>query len=213
MGFTNKRKVLTGNVGSFDSIPAMDSRTVLASVNLEWDRSGGPFDGRVHLIYNDEFPNESDNTEIVELYSDDNGATWSGRIRVNDDATNRSQFLPWASLDQTTGWLAASWHDARMDAGDHTDGDTNGIRNDDAQFWAAVSKDGGVTWETNIRVSAGTSNEDQAQNGIDYGDYTGLSFHAGVFYPIWADNSNSTGDNPNGTLNQFDLYTARVQVS
>jgi hypothetical protein len=29
---------------------------------------------------------------------------------------------------------------------------------------------------------------------------------------VWADNSNSTGDNPNGTLHQLDIYTARVRV-
>jgi hypothetical protein len=211
-GFTQARTVTTTNVGSFDSIPAMDSRTVLASVNLEWDRTGGPNHGRLYLVYNDEFPNESDNTEVVLRYTDDNGLTWSGRVRVNDDRTRRSQFLPWASLDRTTGSLAVSFHDARNDGGDLADGDTNGIPNDDAQYWAAVSVDGGLTFLPNIRLSAGTSNEDQAMNGIDYGDYTGVSFHAQAFHGVWADNSNSTGDNPDGTLNEFDLYTARVGV-
>jgi hypothetical protein len=210
-GFGPRLQVTTSSVGSFDSIPAMDSRTVLASVNLEWDRSGGPHNGRVYLIYNDERVNESNDTEIVLRFSDDNGLTWSNRVRINDDLTRRSQFLPWASLDQTTGNLAVSWHDARRDSGNFGDGDTNGVPNDDAQFWAAVSTDGGVSF-TNMRISGGTSNEDQAFNSIDYGDYTGLSFTNGVFYPSWADNSNSTADNPNGTLSRFDLYTAKVTV-
>jgi hypothetical protein len=30
--------------------------------------------------------------------------------------------------------------------------------------------------------------------------------------PAWADNSNSTGDNPAGALGSFDIYTARVSL-
>ena len=47
---------------------------------------------------------------------------------------------------------------------------------------------------------------------IDYGDYTGLDFTHGVLYPTWADNSNSTGDNPDGTLHQLDLYVGVVPI-
>src|SRR5207247_1937981 len=45
-----------------------------------------------------------------------------------------------------------------------------------------------------------------------YGDYIGLDFQAGRFFPAWADNSNSTGDNPDGSLNQFDIYTSSIDV-
>jgi hypothetical protein len=62
-------------------------------------------------------------------------------------------------------------------------------------------------------VSEGTSNAIAAANGVQYGDYTGLTFHAGRFYPSWADNSNSTGDNPDGALSKFDVYTARISLS
>jgi hypothetical protein len=33
------------------------------------------------------------------------------------------------------------------------------------------------------------------------------------FYPAWSDNSNRTGSNPDGTLHQLDLYTARVSIN
>jgi hypothetical protein len=35
---------------------------------------------------------------------------------------------------------------------------------------------------------------------------------AGTFWPAWSDNSNSTGTNPDGTLHQFDLYTAAIPI-
>jgi hypothetical protein len=62
-------------------------------------------------------------------------------------------------------------------------------------------------------VAEGASNAADAQNGIGYGDYTGLAFTAGVAHPAWADNSNSTLDNPDGGLSAFDVYSASVPLS
>ena len=104
------------------------------------------------------------------------------------------------------------FHDARNDLGLGGAGDTNGIPNDDAQYFVAVSSDAGATFSANVQVSAGTSNAADAHNGIDYGDYTGLAFAGGVIHPAWADNSNSTGNNPDGTLHRFDVYSAAVTV-
>jgi hypothetical protein len=42
--------------------------------------------------------------------------------------------------------------------------------------------------------------------GVEFGDYSGLTNVAGTAHPAWADASNSTSDNPNGT-NNFDAYT------
>jgi hypothetical protein len=54
----------------------------------------------------------------------------------------------------------------RNDLGSGGAGDTDGVPNDDAQFWGAFSNDG-QTFSSNIRISAGTSNSHDAQNGID----------------------------------------------
>jgi hypothetical protein len=40
-----------------------------------------------------------------------------------------------------------------------------------------------------------------------------VAFANGRFIPVWADNSNATRDNPNGTGSLFDIYTAIVTVS
>jgi hypothetical protein len=75
---------------------------------------------------------------------------------------------------------------------------------------SAFSANGGTSFTPNIQISAGTSNSHDWGNGIDYGDYTGLSFDAGTAHPAWSDNSNSTGNNPDGALHQLDIYTAAV---
>lgn len=187
-------------VGGFDYIPAQSTRSVDAEAGLAWDRSGGPHHGRVYLVYTDEAPAESNDLDIYVRYSDNNGATWSNRIRVNDDATTRSQFLPKIALDQTTGAVGVVFYDARNDP-----------NNTDIQIYGATITNG-ATVSPNFRISTGTSNAAAAQNGLDFGDTIGLAFHAGSLYPLWTDNSNSTGDNPDGTRSKLDLYTNRIRV-
>lgn len=212
LGFSKARVIGTTNVQQFDPIRPQRSRTVDAETGFAWDLlATSPNFGRLYLVYTDEQPNGSSDTDIWLRSSDDDGVTWSAPVRVNDVTTN-AQFLPRIAIDPTTGNLAIGWHDARDDAGDLAFGDTDGIVNSDAMFYMTFSTDGGSTFVQNVRVSQGVSNAKAARNGIDYGDYTGLAFFGGIAMPAWADNSNSTGDNPAGTLHSFDIYTARVSL-
>src|SRR5439155_5455202 len=149
--------LLVSKVGGFDYIPAQSGRSIDIEVKLEYDRTGGAHDGRVYLLWAQETPNESNNTDIMVQYSDNDGATWSTAVRVNDDTGTTSQFNPRISLDPTTGYLAAAWYDARNDKGDHGAGDTNGVPNDDVTIYSTVSKDGGDTFLANRRFSRGVS--------------------------------------------------------
>jgi BNR/Asp-box repeat protein len=209
-GFGDRVFVAATHVGGFDFIPAQPDRSVDAEPGLAWDRTGGPHNGRVYLVYTLEQQNESDNTDIYLRYSDDNGATWSAAKRLNDDATPNSQFLPKIALDPTSGKIAVVWYDAHNDLGTGGSGDTDGLPNDDAQLWGTFSSDAAASFSSSIQISAGTSNSHDSGNGIDYGDYSGLSFYGGIAHPAWSDNSNSTGTNPNGALHQLDIYTAAV---
>ncbi len=211
--FGTRVSVVDTHVGGFDFIPAQPDRSVDAEPGLAWDRTSGPHAGRVYLVYTQKAKNLRTNMDIEVSYSDNNGATWSAPVRVNDDHTVNSQFLPKISLDPTSGNLVVAWYDARNDLGTGAPGDTNGIPNDDAQFWGAFSTDGGRSFSTNFQISAGTSNAHDSGNAIDYGDYSGLSFFGGVAHPAWADNSNSTGNNPDGALHQLDVFSAAIPVT
>src|SRR2546430_14739997 len=138
--------------------------------------------------------------------STDDGTTWSAAVRVNDDATTRSQFVPYVTLDPTSGIVAVGFHDCRNDNGVPGPGGTNMIPNDDAEYFGTFTTDGGATWAPNVRLSGGFSNATASGSGVDYGDYVGLSAYLGKLYTTWADNANCDGTNPNGTLHQFDLY-------
>jgi len=205
-GFAAPVEVTTTNVGAFDEIPPQPERAVDAEAGLAWDRSSGARRGRVYFVYTDEATDESGDTDVWVRTSDDVGAHWSAPVRVND-VTTSAQFLPRIAVDQSTGQVGVSFHDARNDPA-----------NRDTQYFAAISTDGGQTFAPNARVSAGTSNEDGAEPpasglaDLDYGDYSGADFAGGVLHVAWADNSNSTGDNPDGTRDKMDVYTATVQV-
>lgn len=200
LGFGARTTATATNVSAFDVVPAQPSRSFDAEPDLEWDSSGGPNNGRLYLLYTDELVNESNNTEIYLRYSDNNGTSWTAPVRVNDDVGTRSQFLPRMDIDQTTGYLAFSWYDARNDAS-----------NIQAEYWATTSFDGGKTFQPNIKISGGKSNA-TGGSSFDYGDYSDISYTNGRFIAAWGDNSNSTGDNPNGT-GAMDVYIAKVTVA
>ncbi len=166
----------------------------------------------MYAVWTQETPNESNNTDIMFQFSDDNGVTWTPAARLNDDHTLNSQFNPAIAVDQSTGDVAVSWYDCRNDLGLGGPGDTDGIPNDDTQIWATFSTDGGVSFAPNFQVSAGTSSAPDAHSFFDFGDYTHAAFASHLFYPAWSDNSNSTGQNPDGRLHQLDLFTARVII-
>jgi len=188
------------NVGGFRSIPAQPSRTVDAEVGLAYDISNGPHRGRLHMVYTDAPTTSSSDLNIFTRFSDDDGVTWSNALRVNTDATTKSQFFSKIALDPTTGNIAVAWYDCRNSAGNNT-----------VQLWGTVSIDGGSSFLPEVQISTGTTNGVGAGSGNELGDYIGLDYYGGSFYPCWADNSNSTGDNPNGTSN-LDYYTAKVTL-
>jgi hypothetical protein len=210
-GFGSQVTVTNTNVGKFDLLPAQSGRSVDAESGLAYDLSGGANNGRLYMVYTDEQPDESNNMDIFLRSSSNNGANWSAPVRVNDDAGTNSQFNPHLAVDQSTGFVGISWYDARNDSGSGA-GDTNGVANDDAQFWGTFSTNGGASFRPNFQISAGTSNDNAASNLVDYGDYSWSTFANGFYYPAWSDNSNSTGDNPSGSLSNFDIYTARIHI-
>ena len=190
----------TTNVGGFDFIPAQDSRSIDSETGVAYDRNpASPTYGRLYLLYTEETVNENDDMEIMIRHSTDNGATWSSATRVNSDATTRSQFLPKLATDPATGNVVICWHDAR-----------NSATNTAMEVYCDRTTPGTYpTFIGNVAVSDGasTSNGD----GVEFGDYSGLTLTGNVAHPVWADTSNSTGDNPEGTAG-FDSYVDYLSV-
>ena len=180
-------------------IPAQPDRGIYRVPVLAWDRdSTSSHYNRKYLAFTDtQTTSSSDtNTDIYVMYSDDdNGVTWSTRLRVNDDVTSNSQFFPGIAVDQTTGLIAISWYDCRNDP-----------QNQLTQFFAAVSRDGFATRPGNFQLNSTYSySHTSCYDSIilNYGDFTGLAFYGGYFFPTWCSFTNTTD-------NCGDLHTCRI---
>lgn len=207
LAFSTEDTITASNVGGSDTIPATPTTPAYASPFFAYDNSNGLHRGRLYMAYAEEPTNENSDHDIMIRYSDDNGTNWSLPIQINDDLGTASQFFHSISVDPVTGFVVAGWYDTRNDLGDGNGSDSDNVARTDAQYFGSVSYDGGNTWQPNVQISDGASNESAVtpNSPRDYGRYTGIAAYRGVAYAAWADNSDSTGDNPNGTRG-MDLY-------
>ncbi len=109
------------------------------------DNSFGLYRGRLYLVYASNTPSGSGNKpDIFCRFSDDQGATWSTAVVVNDDAgtTANNQWHPSIWCDKTSGRLFIKWMDTR---------DTP--TSDSAHIYASYSDDGGLTFAPNQRIT------------------------------------------------------------
>ncbi len=183
--------------------PQPMTRGAGAHLSIDVDRSGGAHNGRIYMSIMDQGDRDGDaltghaDTDIFVLSSSDGGVTWSPLTRVNDDATNTSQFFAWIQVDQTNGLVALSWYDARNDV----------ANNQQAETFMTTSIDGGATFVPNVRVATATSDQSDANPDADlngYGDYSGLAVYNNIAHPVWSDSRNRT--NP-------DVFTAAVTIA
>jgi subtilisin-like proprotein convertase family protein len=216
LNFGSTSVITQTNVGGVDFIPASPFEGIFASPYLAYDLSQGPHRGRLYCAYANETIDESNNTDVYVKYSDDDGKTWSVGVKVNDDSGSNSQFFQNIAVDPVTGGLFIGWYDARNDKGGFVGTDTDGSPNTDVEYWGSQSSDGGLTWSQNVKISDGASNVFRNFSSFtDFGRYTGVAFYNGVGYAAWADNSDSTNDNPDHTANRdaFDIYFDSVLLN
>lgn len=132
------------------------------------DLSIGPFSGRVYVAWSDQ---RNGDTDVFLVFSDDRGAHWSPRVRVNGDpvGNGRDQFFPWIDVDPMTGHVYIVYYDRRA---------TTGV---DTEVWLATSTDGGATFTEEV-ISQSPFTPDPA---VFFGDYIGLAAHNGRVRPFW----------------------------
>jgi hypothetical protein len=206
-------------VGTADLIPAAATSGITGGASLAYDLSSDQYTGRLYLAYVSAPNPASAATAIFLRHSDDDGTTWSAPVQVNDDTSVNSHFMPQVAVDPVTGSVAVTWYDGRNDNGIPGQGGTNNTTNDDFQVYGAVGSPtaNGVTFSPNFVIQPANSNINDVftPTGPDpnqFGVHNGLAFNNGQLIATWADNSNSTGDNGDGTLSQPDVYSAVVTV-
>lgn len=152
------------------------------------DNSYGTYRGRLYLVYASNSPSGNGNKpDIYCRYSDDQGATWSSAVTVNDDinSQNNNQWHPSIWCDKQTGKLFVKWMDTR---------DTP--TSDSAYIYASYSEDGGQTFVTNQRMSNQKMRINCSSCGGGgtpryQGDYDAIVSQDGIAMAVWTDFRNN----------------------
>ena len=186
--------VTRGNVVRWD-IPAQPNRGILAVPSLAVAQTGA-FQDRIYVGYTISPLGRPDSDIQVAWTDDPNGTAGTWNFTVPHPVTTNSQFQPWVETDLMTGIPYVSWLDAKDSPGNNT-----------VKKTGTFSLNGGATWLPPIIVADAFSTPNaNTSNFLEYN--TPWSF-GGMAFDSWPDNSNSTGNNPNGTAG-YDYYTDRV---
>ncbi|MCS6933912.1 MAG: T9SS type A sorting domain-containing protein [Chitinophagales bacterium] len=150
---------------------------------IQCDLSNGPYRGTIYINFTDH-RNGANNPDVFLVKSIDGGMTWSAPVRVNQDLTQRANFMSYFTIDQKTGYLYILYYDRRNHTGDSTD------------VYLSVSKDGGQTF-TDYRIN---NKPFLPKPNVFMGDYIGLAAIGGVVRPAWTA----------AELNQTAIYCAAL---
>jgi len=115
-------------------------------------------------------------TRIWFARSTNGGAKWEKPILIHDRASLNDQFHPRLAVDETSGVMVVIYYDTVADPGR--------VRTD---VWMQSSVDDGATWSTPAKVTSAQSHEPPVPGSFQYGDYIGLTGHAGSFFACWTD--------------------------
>jgi len=136
-----------------------------------------PTNGEVYIVY-EHNPPGADQSDVYFIRSEDGGVTWSEPKRINDDHTHNDQFFPFLAV-AADGTVGISFHDRRNDPA-----------NSKYDKYLAISRDGGRTFEPNIRMNSAPSPIPPVEtyDGCYMGDYDQIAADGEYFYAAWGDN-------------------------
>ena len=142
------------------------------------DNSDGPHSGSLYVAM---YSWTGSYMRVGVIRSTDGGSTWSRPVAVAPPVANHDQFFPWLSVSPT-GLVGVSWLDRRNDPA-----------NVNYQAFAAISRDGGKSFQPNVQLTTAFSNPNNNGSGNDWmGNYTGNTWAGPDFIAAWMDTSNGS---------------------
>lgn len=175
-------------------LPSKGNIRVNGLPNIAVDNTAGPRRGWIYIVTGQKGLAPAGNDPDIILHrSEDGGQTWSGAIRVNQDAVNngKTQYFPGIDIDPT-GAINIIFYDDR-----HTTSDSTGV-------FLARSADGGDTWaefeisDHNFKpVPIGGLGQGYQGDNID------IMSTDTKLWPVWMDNSTGI----------YQVWTAPLAIS
>lgn len=161
---------------------------LLGQVWVAVDHSNGPDHENVYLLST--LRTKNDSADVMFVRSTDGGKNWSEPVRINDDGSNHWNWFGTLSV-APNGRIDAAWLDSR---------DTP--HSTYSALYFSYSKDGGITWAENIKLSEPFDPHAGYPNQEKLGDYFHMLSDAEGAHLAWA-----------GTFNgEQDVYYSRIVV-
>jgi len=134
--------------------------------------------------------------DVFAFNSTNGGQTWTGPIRINDDAVSngKGQDMVWGNYNEQ-GKLAVTWRDRR-------NASANGFLNAGYDFYYALSNDNGLTFTANQKLSSQFIAFDTLTE-LNGNDFMSCEYRGDTLYTVW-------GDTRNGKMN---IYFAKTLAS
>ncbi len=153
-------------------LPNGDYRTP-TMCDMAVDTSGGEHEGSIYICWPDQ---SSGNADILMVYSNDGGSTFSTAMRVNNDTTENDQWFP-AICVGIDGSVQLVFYDRRDDP-----------ENNLMSVYYAVTYDQGETFDNYMYIDEEVVNfEGDNTRGPFIGDYLGIASTHNRTYAVWCD--------------------------
>jgi hypothetical protein len=172
-GNTWSKPTLVASVALIYPLPNVPYAFAANAPAIGVDNSDGPYAGSLYAVmYN--WTGTFMQVQVVR--STDGGTTWSKPVPVAEGITH-DQFFPWLSVSPT-GLVGVMWLDRRNDPA-----------NVDYQAFAAISADGGRSFQPNVQLT--TAFSDPNTGGLGNDSYNGATWDGpNYFLGAWMDQSN-----------------------
>jgi len=176
VGGTNGDLALTGiRQGTATASPFRSNSFPHVAVN--------PVSGHIYVTFNDN-PAGTDKADVYMVMSTDGGATWSARVRVNDDATLTDQWQPTIAVTPDGNSIGIFYYSRQEDF----------VNNNLFKYYGRTGVISGstVTFTPSFAISDVASlpefGRDAVVNSVYMGDYNHAAATATHFHVVWSDN-------------------------
>jgi len=155
---------------------------LLGQTQIAVDTSGGTYNSNIYLLCSVDRSSNPDPADVMFARSTNGGTSWSSPVRVNDDVgTSAYQWFGTMSV-APTGRIDVVWLDTRNHASNFS------------ALYYSNSKDGGVTWSPNERLSEFFDSHLGWPNQNKMGDYFHMVSDSNGAYLAWAGTFNGEQD-------------------
>jgi hypothetical protein len=182
---------------------------------VDFDRTNSGTAGKLYLTFVGPSLAGRVGTDVFLSQFDYRDSTWSSPQRVSDGGATADHFGADLAVDPSTGDVAIGWYDTRNDTGTGGSGDTDGVANDEVEYFAALVRNvlNPPATPPNLQISVGASNLVRWPSRLPTEPVSAIVFNAGVMHPIWSDNSGTIIDPTTEIVKSLDIYTATVAAT